>query len=362
MIRLEKNESPKDVESLDLNLDDNINSSDLDNLDDLGINAEDGVEAYNSQTPKQASLDSLSNEVMQALTSKNIPPLPANYQTFFEQILNGYDLEFQKKIYDLMETDAKDDDRNINFEKNIHIAFAKTKDLLKCTSSIYKNFILMSEIQNQIIKSKPGSIDNSILERFRQSQSNIDKQVIELKNLYQQCNKALENINTNTMYDSKFDVYNKRYFIQLVQDEAKSVQKFHHTSTVLMMALPHSITQYLNNDQMAIVIMKTVAKLLLKTSRRSDMIGYIGNGIFGMLLKHSDVFSSKKASERLIELLKNTNVFIGSNELNLNLNIGIAKIKPDRSAQDSLNYSISALRLAQQNKVEYLVYKEDDND
>ena len=114
MIRLEKNKSPKDVESLDLNLDDNINSSDLDNLDDLGINAEDGVEAYNSQTPKQASLDSLSNEVMQALTSKNIPPLPANYQTFFEQILNGYDLEFQKKIYDLMETDAKDDDRNIN--------------------------------------------------------------------------------------------------------------------------------------------------------------------------------------------------------------------------------------------------------
>ena len=182
------------------------------------------------------------------------------------------------------------------------------------------------------------------------------------KTLYQQCSKALENLNTNTMYDSKFDVYNKRYFIQLVQDEAKSVQKFQHISTILMMALPHSITQYLNNDQMAIVIMKTVAKLLLKTSRRSDMIGYIGNGIFGMLLKHSDIFSSKKASERLIELLKNTNVFIGSNELNLNLNIGIAKIKTDRSAQDSLNYSISALRLAQQNKVEYLVYKEDDND
>ncbi len=357
MIRLEKNESSNDIESLDLDLEDNIHS-DLDSLDDLNEN----TEINNVPTPKQASLDSLLDEVVKTLISKNIPPLPANYQAFFEQILNSYDLEFQKKIYDLMEADTKDDDRNINFEKNIHIAFTKTKELLRCTSSIYKNFILMSDIQNQIIKSKPGSIDNSILERFRQSQNNIDKQVIELKTLYQQCSKALENLNTNTMYDSKFDVYNKRYFIQLVQDEAKSVQKFHHTSTVLMMALPSSITQYLNNDQMAIVIMKTVAKLLLKTSRRSDMIGYIGNGIFGMLLKHSDIFSSKKASERLIELLKNTNVFIGSNELNLNLNIGIAKIKTDRSAQDSLNYSISALRLAQQNKVEYLVYKEDDND
>lgn len=361
MIRLEKNESSKDVESLDLNLEDNVHS-DLDSIDDFDIDSGKNIETDSIPVSKQASLDSLSNEVIKALNSKNIPPLPTNYQAFFEQILNSYDLEFQKKIYDLMETDTKDDDRNINFEKNIHIAFAKTKELLRCTSSIYKNFILMSDIQNQIIKSKSGNIDNSILEKFRQSQNNIDKQVIELKTLYQQCSKALENLNTNTMYDSKFDVYNKRYFIQLVQDEAESIQKFHHISTVLMMALPSSITQYLNNDQMAIVIMKTVAKLLLKTSRRSDMIGYIGNGIFGMLLKHSDIFSSKKASERLIELLKNTNVFIGSNELNLNLNIGIAKIKPDRSAQDSLNYSISALRLAQQSKVEYLVYKEDDND
>lgn len=351
MIRLQKNESETGLESLEkLNLDD-INMEE--SQDDNDIISEDSY--------KQGNLDSFSNEVLRTLINKNIPPLPSNYQTFFEQMLNNYDLDFQKKIHDLMEVDIKNDDRNINFEKNIHLAFAKTKDLLKCTSSIYKNFIIMREIHNQILTNyRSDNRENTkLFQEAKQTQDVIDKQVAQLKLLYQQCNKVLENINVNTMYDSKFDVYNKRYFIKLVQEEALAVQKFQHTSTILMMTLPYSVTQYLSNDQMAIIIMKTVAKLLLKTSRRSDMIGYIGNGIFGMLLKHSDIFSSKKASERLIELLKNTNIFLGDNEINLDLNIGIAKIIPTRSAEDSLNHAIGALRIAQKKQVEYEIYKED---
>ena len=357
MIRLEKSESSVDeIESLDLG--ENINTT-LDDINDLNLHSENTTPS--GDISKQPSLNSLSNEVLKALSSKNIPPLPANYQAFFEQILEKYDLEFQKKIYDLIEADAKNDDRNIDFEKNIHITFVKTKDLLKCTSSIYKSFIMMNDLYEQLIKANQVNIDSQMLDKLKQGKDSIDKKVVTLKSLYQQCSQALENININTIYDSKFDVYNKRYFIKLVQEESMAVNKFNHNSTILMVALPYSITRYLSNEQMAIVIMKTVAKLLLKTSRRSDMIGYIGNGIFGMLLKHSDIFSSKKASERLVELLKNTNVFLSSNELTLNLNIGIAKIKPDRSAQDSLNYAISALKLAQQNQVEYVVYKEDDD-
>ena len=347
MIRLEKNESStKELESLDLD-----ENNDLDNIDDLDTQESNAT---------QPSLDSLSNEVLKALNNQNIPPLPANYQAFFEQILDTYDLDFQKKIYDLIEADEKNDDRNLDFEKNIHIAFAKTKDLLKCTSSIYKSFILMNDIYEQLVKTI--NIDSQMLRKIKQNKDSIDKQVITLKSLYEQCSLALANINTNTMYDSKFDVYNKRYFIKLVQEESAAVNKFNHNSTILMMALPYNITQYLSNEKMALVIMKTVAKLLLKTSRRSDMIGYIGNGIFGMLLKHSNISSSIKASERLIELLQNTNIFIGSNELSLNLNIGIAKIKQNRNALDSLNYAISALRIAQRNNNEYVVYKEDSND
>lgn len=350
MIRLQKKEPH------------NIQNGSLEELEKLSTNSKnfnfqntENVETIIPQ--KQNNLESFSNEVLRLLIEKNIPPLPANYQTFFEQLLNDYDLDFQKKIHDLMEVDLKNDERNINFEKNIHLAFSKIKDLLKCTSSIYKNLAIINEHEKKVYVQNTGN--KKILDEISTLQNVVDKQIIELKALYQQCNKILDNININTMYDSKFDVYNKRYFIKSVQEEAKSVQKFKHTSTILMMSLTHSVIMYLRNEQMAIIVMKTVAKLLLKTSRRSDMIGYIGNGIFGMLLKHSDIISSKKASERLVELIKNTNIFLSNKEINLDINIGIAKIIPQRSAEDSLNYAISALRLSQNNQVEYLVYKED---
>lgn len=354
MIRLQKNESPSNLDPLDPIDELNLENLDLDNMQS------DVNDDMHKDSMRQNNLDFFSNEVLKTLIDKNIPALPSNYQAFFEQMLNNCDLDFQKKIHDLMEVDVKNDDRNIQFEKNIHLAFAKIKELLKCTSSIYKNFLFMNEAQHKLLNLHSNNESEVKLTKdIKQIQGSIDKQVAQLKILYQQCNKVLENINTNTMYDSKFDVYNKRYFITLVQEEALAIKKFNHVSTVLMMVLPYNVMRYLNNDQMAIVVMKTMAKLLLKTSRRSDMIGYIGNGIFGMLLKHSDIFSSKKASERLIELLKNTNIFLGNNEITLDLNIGIAKITPTRSAGDSLNYAIAALHLAQKTKVEYVIYKED---
>lgn len=312
-----------------------------------------------SQNPE--NIEDFSTQVFKLLLSKNIPPLPLNYQTYFEALLDTKDLDFQKKVNSLMEDGLENDERNISFEKSIHTAFANTRDILKCTSSIYKNLVIMNDIE------KKWSLDlenNKNTSRFSQEtkniQNEIDTQINQLKNLYQKCNQILENINTNTMYDSKFDTYNKRYFIYLVQNEQKMVEKFLHTSTIIMMSLPLGVTRYLQNDQTtALVVMKTVAKLLLKTSRRSDIIGYVGNGIFGMLLRHCDVFATQKASERLINLIRNTNVFLGKREIPLDLNIGISKLKPERSAENSLNFAINALRNAQKSNAAYMIYADD---
>ena len=317
------------------------------------------------EAPEQAiSIENFSTEVFKTLLNKQVAPLPLNYQTYFETLLNTKDIEFQKKIHELMEAadDHSDDERNITFEKSIHSAFANTRDIMKCTSSIYKNLMIMNDIEKRW--SADLESDNPNPAKFMQESKNIqhqiDNQINQLKILYQKCNKILENINTNTMYDSKFNTYNKRYYIYLVQNEQKMVEKFAHTSTIIMMSLPLGVTRYLQNDQTtALIVMKTVAKLLLKTSRRSDVIGYVGNGIFGMLLKHSDLFSTQKASERLIDLMKNTNVFLDKREIHLDLNIGISKLKPERNAEDSLNCAINALRTAQKSNAPYMIYKDD---
>lgn len=352
MIRLQKDDLESNDTGLDLNLTNNNETRDL-SIDENDTNIE---------SVENESLESFSQKVFDTLLDKNIPLLPLNYQVYFEQMLNDTSQEFQKKVHSLIESNTNNDDRNINFEKNIHSAFANTRDILKCTSSIYKNLVLMNETEKKWHSNLLTNNTNS--QRFINDteilQNDIDEQINQLKILYQKCTKILENINTNTMYDSKFDTYNKRYFIYLVQNEQKMIEKFRHTSTIIMLTLTNQVIQYIKNDQAAaLIIMKTIAKLLLKTSRRSDIIGYVGNGIFSMLLKHSDIIVSQRASERLIELIKSTNVFLGKREINLDLNIGIAKMNTNRSAENSLNFAINALRLAQQSKTPYIVYKDD---
>lgn len=299
--------------------------------------------------PDSANITDFATQVFKSLLSRNIPPIPLNYQTYFETLLDGADIEFQKQVSELMEHNAENDERNISFEKSIHAAFANTKDILKCTSSIYKNLVIMNDIEKEWSLDLEGSKSSAKYTQETQNlQNEIDSQITQLKDLYQKCNKILENINTNTMYDSKFDTYNKRYFIYLVQNEQKMVEKFAHSSSIMMMSLPFSVTRFLQNDQpTALVVMKTIAKLLLKTSRRSDIIGYVGNGIFGMMLRHCDLSATKNASERVISLVKNTNVFLDKREIKLDLNIGISLLSAERSSEESLNMAIGALRNAQ---------------
>lgn len=367
MIRLQNDSS--NINDFDaLNMDSSVDNTDnLDlniNLDGINTEADSTLDntTNDSSSSSQNNLNNFAKNVLSKLIEKDIPPLPSNYQIYFEQMLSKESMEFQKKIYTLLEAEAGNDERNINFEKNINAAFINTKGILKCILGIYKNLTIMNEIEKKwFLGLKRGDIStDKYIEEISVIQKTIDKQNNELKLLYNKGNNILENINTNKMYDSKFDVYNKRYFIHLVQEELKAVQKFQHTSTILMMTLPASVSKYLTNDKIALIVMKTIAKLLLKTSRRSDMIGYIGNGIFCMLLKHSDIFSSKKASERLVELLNNTNIFIGDSDINLDIKIGIAKIASNRSAETSLNYAISALRSAQKSPMPYSICKEDD--
>lgn len=303
-------------------------------------------------------LETFAHDVLGALIQKQIPPLPSNFEEIFEQMLNGRDIEFQKKIRALLDGEVKDGDRNIKFEKNIHLVFAKTKELLKCISGIYKNFADISDGYEAIATNTEQNVE--ALRHLHQLQMLADRQVSSLKTLYQQCDQILENINISTMYDLKFDVFNKRYFAHLVQEEAAAVRKYSHASSILMIALPPSVTQQLSSEQTALVVMKTIARLLLKTSRRSDMIGYIGQGIFAMLLKHSDIESSKKASERLIHLMHDTSIYLGSSEVTLNVNIGISKITGEQSANESLNHAIAALHLARKNKSPFVIYKDDD--
>ena len=88
---------------------------------------------------------------------------------------------------------------------------------------------------------------------------------------------------------------------------------------------------------------RNIAKILLKTSRRSDIVAHYGDGCFAMVMKHTDLESAKKASQRVAELLYQTTFFMGEDELDMNMEISVGAINPDSSIEEILSALLDAL-------------------
>ena len=101
---------------------------------------------------------------------------------------------------------------------------------------------------------------------------------------------------------------------------------------------------------------RTIARLLLKTSRRSDTVAHYGNGVFAMLLKHTDIESAKKASERLCYLVSNSNFFLADREIQLKISIGITDIDSNNTVEQIVVNAMNGVEKAYANRnIDYAV-------
>jgi diguanylate cyclase (GGDEF)-like protein len=91
------------------------------------------------------------------------------------------------------------------------------------------------------------------------------------------------------------------------------------------------------------LMVRTVARLLLKTSRRSDIVAHYGEGTFAMILKHTDIESAKRASERLYDLVASSNFFLAEQEIQLRIAIGVAELNPSIGVEQLLMCTLNAM-------------------
>jgi diguanylate cyclase (GGDEF)-like protein len=91
----------------------------------------------------------------------------------------------------------------------------------------------------------------------------------------------------------------------------------------------------------------------MKTSRRSDVVAHYGDGVFAMVLKHTDIKNAMRASERLCDLVSSSNFFLAEKEIQLKIAIGIANISTERAVEETLVCTLNAMEYVQ---------KEDDTD
>jgi len=319
-------------------------------------------ETNESVSPKEtqmaepsSDLEIYSKEVLNALILDNLPPTPNNFSLYFDRLLEDKSENLRKQILSILELEETNDDENtILLEQNLKQGFSSVKNVLGVTANLYKNMSLMTKILD---KRKKELSENSEFQQAINVAASLEndisklntilkKQNSHMKTLYDETARIVRNVENETIFDNQFGVYNKRYLMTKIEQEIGLITEFKHKSSLIMIELSKELKKTINQEKAIVLMTRTIARLLLKTSRRSDIVAHYGNGVFSMLLKHTDIDNAKRASERLCELVSNSNFFLADREIQLKISIGITEISTQLSVEEIIVSAMDGIEKA----------------
>ena len=326
----------------------------------------DGSQSTDTTKSQNASgeLEKFSLYVLKVLMDENIPPTPTNFQIYFEKLLDNKPLSFKKRINELLEAESvNDDEHRAKMEKDVKEGFNQIKSIMQVVSTVYKNLNVMKEIVKKRtaeleVSSNQLSVTNitsALNEDLKKLSTLMNKQMSVLKSHYEKTGEILKDIEDKAIFDSRFGVYNRRYFLKAVENECKSIEQFSHKSSIVLVKIKDSILNKIVNTKDRMILTRNIAKLLLKTSRRSDVVAHYGDGVFGMLMKHTDINNAGRACERISDLIYATSFFIGDMEIDTDIELAVVPIVVGHTTEELISYALDALPKSGKHLESYIV-------
>ena len=312
-------------------------------------------------------IELFAKKVFEKLIEENIYPIPYYYSIHFFNMLEDEPAEFKKSVMELIELEGTDElEEDLKFEQKLKQSFKYSKELVQNSAAVYKlssilkekNAIYLKEIENV---STPQVFKNILLTSKKNVEVINKKLALSLqtiKDLYSKNIVTLKEIEKESIFDSLYGLYNRNYFVRELKREVSQINKFKHTSSVIIMKPANSVMDKISIDRNKIIVNRFIAKILLKTSRRTDIIAHLGDGIFGMLLKHTDKIGAMKTSERLSDMISNSAMFIEGDELEVQIVIGISEIFPEKSEIDIMDCTYKKLEEAEKENLLYKICEE----
>ena len=312
-----------------------------------------------------SDLEIFAKEVLNALISDNLPPTPNNFGLYFDRILEDKSESLRRQIGSILELEEDNhEESSIELEKILKQGFSSVKSILQLSATLYKNISLMEKIlekRQSELKDIPSinganEIMASLGDDVGKLSTILKKQVSHMKTIYDETATIVKQVENETIFDNQFGVYNKRFLLTKLEQELHLIDEFKHKSSIITVRLTKSTGELVQSEKAQHLMVRTVARLLLKTSRRSDTVAHYGGGIFVMMLKHTDIESAKRASERLFDLVSSSNFFISEHEIQLSIAIGVAELSSTRSVDQTLVCTLEATEAAENNpKMRYMV-------
>ncbi|RUM65594.1 MAG: GGDEF domain-containing protein [Sulfurimonas sp.] len=300
-----------------------------------------------------SDLEIFSKEVLATLIKDNLPPTPNNFALYFDRLLEEKSASLRKQIKEILELEeSNDDEKSIELERRLKEGFSSIKNVLQVSATLYKNMNLMTKVlENSKTELTKNPEQKSAILTVTALDKDIDKlnailkkQIAHMKHLYGETATIVKNVENETVFDNRYGIHNKRFLLLKLEQEINLVVEFKHKSSFLSIELADSLKKAMDSEKSLFLVTRTIARLLMKTSRRSDIVAHYGDGVFMMILKHTNIDSAKKAAERLFELIDSSNFFLAEQEVHLKSAIGVAEVLPSFSPEEIIVHALDAMK------------------
>jgi len=308
-------------------------------------------------------LEKFAKKVFNKLIEEGIPPIPSNYALYFFNMLEDEPKEFKDQVYEILSIEeANDIEKDLELEKKLKISFKYSKEILQRTALLYKLTKQLRELLNDTLKHLSHLASPKIAEKYLTNietkiskiSATMNKELKEIKETYSKNVEIIKEIESNSMFDMVYGVYNTKYFRKMLENEIKLIKKFNHKSSLVTLKINENILKNLKREKSLVILNRSIAKILLKTSRRSDIVAHLGGGVFAMLLKHTNMFGAEKTVERLSDIIANSAVFIEGEEIEIKIVASICEIEGEKTADEIIEKSIELLNKAQKENKLYI--------
>lgn len=315
------------------------------------------------------SIYGFSKSVIKQLSKESVPSVPVNYKIFFEKMLENETDENRKKICEIMEAEDEiskiEDDRKINIEREVKNSFLQIKNMLQAISLIYKNLGIMKTIVKKRIDSLGANSNlltvQNVLNAFNDDLDRLNALVAKhldvIKMNYEDVSRVFRLVEEQSIYDTKFDLYNKKYLLKTLENELTYVKQYGYNSSLMFIKPKSSFMEKLGAMD-AQVLLRNISKLLLRTSRRSDVLAHYGSGCFAMLMKHTDLEAAKKACERIVNMLYSTTFVIGGGEIDIDMEIVACGLSTKNTIEEMISSMLDTLPKTGRQEPKYIVLED----
>lgn len=326
-------------------------------LDDNIITLADEVEVDDDklkeleQKKKLKQLNMFSKQVTDRLIKDNIPPTPANFTIYFEKLLEDKtptQKESIDKILDLNSSEYEIEKEYMSkTDSFLKENFDKTKKLMDGVNEIYSKVNkIKSAIKSKSVELTKNPTKANVLS-FEKSVSSMISSLQQsqesLKENYIGISALMKSFNKESIFDKKYGVYNKKYLFDSIETELSNLKNFHYKGVIISFKVKDDILKSIKLQMDRDLLIKTVASIVLERSRRSDIIAHFDDGMFILLLKHTDTNQAQKAIKSIQELISFSNFFIDSKNIKVQFDYCIKEIDTTFSAEMLVGTAIEGL-------------------